>query len=248
MIFKEYYFNESINDKNLFKVVFLAGGPGSGKSFISKLAFAGEPVSFVNQDVFTETIFKRDDIPFVYDSKNKEIYAKQKNIRFRAKELTSKRLLNQVNGMLPLVIDGTGRYYPKIATMFDAFKNIGYDSYMIFVNTTLDVAKERNQRRKRKVSDEFLVDAWHNVQDNIGKFQSLFGNENFVVIDNSKILNEKEIKDLERKLTRQSRIFLNGPLKNSIGKIIIKKLQSSGGKYISDISDTLNKNKERFAV
>ena len=248
MIFKEYYFNESINDKNLFKVVFLAGGPGSGKSFISDLAFKGEPVSFVNQDAFTEMIFKRDDIPFVFDTKNQEIYARQAKARERAKELTSKRLLVQVDGMLSLVIDGTGRHYPKIDAMFKAFKNIGYDPYMVFVNTTLDVAKERNKKRKRKVEDKFLVDAWHSVQDNIGKFQSLFGAENFVIIDNSKVLDDKEIKDLELKLTRQSRKFLNEPLKNPIGKIILKKLHQKGGKNISDISKTLEKNPGRFSV
>ena len=248
MKFNQYYFNESINDKNLFKVVFLAGGPGSGKSFISDLAFKGEPVSFVNQDVFTEMIFKRDDIPFEFDQNKQELYAKQEKTRMRAKDLTSQKLVNQINGMLPLVIDGTGRYYPKIGEMFKAFKDIGYDPYMVFVNTTLDVAKARNLKRERKVDEEFLENAWHKVQDNIGKFQSLFGGENFIIIDNSKELDEKEIKDLELKLTRQSRKFLNEPLKNPIGKIVLKTLKKNGGKYISDVSDTLKRNSGRFAV
>ena len=245
---EHYYFSESINDKNLFKVVFLAGGPGSGKSFISDLAFKGEPVVFVNQDNFTEIMFKRDGIPLAFNSQDKELSDKQQQTRNRAKELTSQKLLSQVNGMLPMVVDGTGRHYPKIEKQYQSFTNLGYDAYMIFVNTTLDVAKERNQQRERKLEDEFVEEAWHDVQDNIGKFQNLFGNENFTIVDNSKKLDKQEIKDLELKLTRQARKFINEPLKNPTGKAVIRKLQDSGKKNVSDISDTLSQNKERFAL
>jgi len=248
MNFIKHYFGESINDKHLFKVVFLAGGPGSGKSFISNLAFAGEPIVFVNQDKFTEMMFKRDNIPLVFDYKNKELGAKQSQTRNRAKELTSKKLLNHVNGMLPLVIDGTGRHYPKIEQQYKAFTNLGYDAYMIFVNTTLDIAKKRNQQRKRKLEDEFVEEAWHNVQDNIGKFQNLFGVSNFVIVDNSKKLTPEEIKTLELQLTRQARKFLNEPLKNPIGKMVINKIKENGGNNISDVSDTIEKNKEKFSL
>ena len=181
-----------------------------------------------------------------FNSQDKELGDKQQQTRNRAKRLTSDKLLSQVNGMLPLIIDGTGRHYPKIEQQFKAFEGIGYDPYMIFVNTTLDVAKERNQQRERKLETDFVEDAWHNVQDNIGKFQSLFGGENFVIVDNSKRLDKPEIKKLELQLTRQARKFLNEPLKNPIGKAVIRKLKETGGKNISDVSQTLDKNKERF--
>lgn len=248
MKFNDYYFSESINDKNLFKAIFLAGGPGSGKSFISDLAFKGEPVSFVNQDIFTEMIFKKENLPLIFDSSKKELYAQQEETRERAKNLTSQRMYNWVNGMIPLVIDGTGRRFDKIKDTSDVLKEIGYDTYMIFVNTSLDVAKKRNEKRERKVDDQFLVDAWYQVQDNIGKFQDLFGKENFIVVDNSKELTTEEIKQLELKLTRSVRKFLNDPLKNPIGRSILVNMKKVGAQNLSDLSDDLTKNKQRISV
>jgi predicted kinase len=248
MNFVEYYFVESINDKNLFKAVFFAGGPGSGKSFISDLAFKGEPVSFINQDHFLEIIFKRDDIPFEIDSNNKEVYAKQQDTRRQAKKLMSQRMLYKIDGMLPLVIDGTARFYEKIEELHKSLSNVGYDCYMIFVNTSLEVAKERNANRQRKIPEKFVVDSWQQVQDNLGHFQDLFGANNFIVVDNSRNLDEQETKNLEMKLIKISRKFLNEPLKNPVGKKIIEKMKETGAQNISDLSDTLKKDTERFAL
>jgi predicted kinase len=193
-------------------------------------------------------MFKKDDISLIFNTQDQDLANKQQQTRTRAKKLTSKKILNQINGMLPLVVDGTGRHYPKIEQQYKSLTNIGYDAYMIFVNTTLQVAQSRNENRERKLNPKFVEEAWHNVQDNIGKFQDLFGSENFIIVDNSRKLDEKEIRDLEIKLTRQARKFINEPLKNAIGKLVIRKLKESGGKYISDISDTLTQNKERFAL
>ena len=98
------------------------------------------------------------------------------------------------------------------------------------------------------MEDEFVEEAWHSVQDNIGNFQNLFGSENFIIVDNSKNLTPEEIKNLQLQLTRQARKFLNEPLKNPVGKLVIKKLKETGGGNISDISDTIQKNKERFEI
>ena len=37
--FKEQYLQEGVYDPGIFKAYFLAGGPGSGKSFVTKSAF-----------------------------------------------------------------------------------------------------------------------------------------------------------------------------------------------------------------
>ena len=51
-------------------------------------------------------------------------------------------------------------------------QQLGYDSHMIFVNTSLDVALERNAKRPRKLPEPIVVSSWNNVQKNIGKFQN----------------------------------------------------------------------------
>ena len=55
---------------------------------------------------------------------------------------------------------------------------------MIFVNTSLDTALERNQKRDRSVPESIVIKSWKDVQSNIGKFSQYF-RRNFVVVDNN---------------------------------------------------------------
>ena len=55
---------------------------------------------------------------------------------------------------------------------------------MIFVNTSLDTALERNKRRSRSVPESLVIKSWKDVQSNIGKFSQYF-RQNFVVVDNN---------------------------------------------------------------
>ena len=105
-------------------------------------------------------------------------------VRARAKRLTAKKKENFIEGRLGLIIDGTGKDYDKIARQATKLKQIGYDVHMIFVNTSLDVALERNQKRDRTVPESVAIKSWNNVQRNIGKFSQYF-RQNFVVVDNN---------------------------------------------------------------
>ena len=62
---------------------------------------------------------------------------------------------------------------------------------MMFVNTSLDVALERNASRNRSVPENIVKTNWNIVQSNMGKFQALFQAKNFFIIDNSN--SEKEL-------------------------------------------------------
>ena len=84
-----------------------------------------------------------------------------------------------------MVIDGTGKDYSKISSQASQLKAIGYDVHMIFVNTSLDVALERNKKRARQVPEKIVIDSWNAVQKNIGQFQRFFGNKNFIIVDNN---------------------------------------------------------------
>jgi predicted kinase len=107
-------------------------------------------------------------------------------LRARAKATTDKTLDLSIKGRLGMVIDGTGRDYDKINLQTSLLKQLGYDCYMIFVNTSLDVALERNRRRERTVPEYITRNSWTKVQSNIGRFQNLFGMENMIIVDNSK--------------------------------------------------------------
>jgi predicted kinase len=232
---KDNEIKESINDANLFKCVFMAGGPGSGKSFYSKKMFAGF-ANFVNSDVVFERNLKKENLPFDIDPSNKEIHAKQLSAREAAKRLTDTRMGYWVNGMLPLVIDGTGKDLAKITKQKETMERIGYDTYMVFVNTSLEVAIERNEERERSVPEDFVKQAWNQVQGNIGGFQTLFGGENFLIVDNSKKLDGKEQQRVDIEMTKVAFKFIKSPLRNVIGKRILELLAKSGKLYLSDIA------------
>ena len=109
-------------------------------------------------------------------------------LRDRAKTITKKKRDNYVEGRIGLVIDGTGKDYDKITKQSTELKQVGYDTYMIFVNTTLDVALVRNAERERSVSDSVETKSWKQVQSNLGKFSEYFQG-NLVIVDNTE---EKE--------------------------------------------------------
>ena len=96
-----------------------------------------------------------------------------------------------MKGKLGMIIDGTGHNVEKIEKQKRELGLAGYDTYMVFVNTTLDVALERNSKRSRVLPEKIVTQSWNDVQKNIGRFQQMFGRD-FVVVDNSDTLDEKQ--------------------------------------------------------
>ena len=140
--------NEGLYDPGIFKAFFLAGGPGSGKSFVTASAFAGSGLKLVNSDVAFERNLKKAGLSMKMP--DEEEYFRN-IIRQQAKKLTITQLDTYIKGRLGLVIDSTGRDYDTIARNVSMLKQLGYDCYMVFVNTSLEVALERNARRERSL-------------------------------------------------------------------------------------------------
>ena len=172
---------EGVYDPNIFKAFFIAGGPGSGKSFVVRKTTGGLGMKVVNSDDIFEKLLDKEGLSKKMPESEKE---PRDIVRQRAKRLTAKKKENFIEGRLGLIIDGTGKDYDKIARQATKLKQIGYDVHMIFVNTSLDVALERNQKRDRTVPESVAIKSWNNVQRNIGKFSQYF-RQNFVVVDNN---------------------------------------------------------------
>ena len=175
--------NEGLYDPNIFKAFFLAGGPGSGKTFVTRGAFGGTGLRVINSDQAFENALKKNNLSLKMPDSESEA---RDMLRARAKATTDKTLDLSIKGRLGMVIDGTGRDYDKINLQTSLLKQLGYDCYMIFVNTSLDVALERNRRRERTVPEYITKNSWTKVQSNIGKFQNLFGMDSMIIVDNSK--------------------------------------------------------------
>ena len=172
---------EGVYDPNILKAFFLAGGPGSGKSYVVKRTTGGLGMKIVNSDVQFEKKLK--DAGLSTDLRELDPTTRDA-IRARAKEITKKQQANYIEGRLGLIIDGTGKDYDKIAKQATQLKQLGYDVHMIFVNTSLDTALERNATRDRKLPDSIVTKSWNDVQKNLGKFSQFF-RRNFIVVDNN---------------------------------------------------------------
>ena len=220
---------EGVDDPGILKCVFMAGGPGSGKSFTAmeifgidkklKSSFSSFGLKSVNSDAAFEAGLKKNGIdpkdlariekeePELWD----KITATPGGIRDRAKQLTKKQKSFYEAGRLGMIIDGTGHVYSKIQKNKKHAESLGYDTYMIFVNTSLEVAKERNLKRDRVLPDDLLEKSWKDVQNNLGKFQNLFGG-NFRIVDNT------VYKPISGQVQKAVNSFIRKKVYNPIGK------------------------------
>ena len=210
MELERFIIQEGLYDPGIFKAFFLAGGPGSGKSYVTSRITPGLGLKNVNSDTAFENALKKAGLSLDMPPEEQEL---RDVIRTKSKRLTEKQLGLYLKGRLGLVIDSTARNFVRIETAKSALTRYGYDSYCIFVNTNLDVALARNAARPRKVPIDIVKQNHKEVQENIGKLQRLFGMKNFIVIDNNKA-NE----DILEKAYKMVRKLVKNPPSTSIAK------------------------------
>jgi len=233
--------NEGVYDPGIFKAIFLAGGPGSGKSFVGSelvgipkggfskidMSFAPSGVKLVASDPAFEYFLDKvgvdpKNLGNLTDEEFKQLTEPADSPRQKAKRVRDTAEKLYTKGRLGLLIDGTGDVYSKIKKKKIGLDNLGYDTYMIFINTSLDVALQRNAQRDRVLPEDIVKKIWTDVQKNLGRFQGLFGS-NFKIIDNS----EERAPRRDRKegvvifpkiFYTAVRNFLKAPLKSGIAK------------------------------
>ena len=231
-IFKtfESFLQEGVNDPGILKAFFMAGGPGSGKSYVAAELFAlpktdkFQTVSYdtglklVNSDAAFEVLLKKNAIDMAklmsLKDKDPQEWDRAMALRDRAKKITKGTQEMYIQGRLGMIIDGTGKNYGKIEGQVKRLRDLGYDCYMVFVNTSLEVALERNNARARKLPKDMVTKMWDEVQQNLGKFQRLFKSKRFEIVDNSEYGDSTPI-DL---VSKEIRKFMKQPTSNPIGK------------------------------
>jgi len=208
------FIQEGVFDPGIFTAIFLAGGPGSGKSYVAGKTTTGYGLKLINSDNTLERLLKKHNVPLDFSTLDPEMTAKKDELRTKARALTFGKIKVKgykgtsaldlyLHGRLGLVVDGTGREFDEIKRQSDTFRQLGYSTFMIFVNTSEQVAQVRNLERPRKLKPEMVKQMWTDVQSNMGKFQSYFGASNFILIDNN---NARE--NVFRKVSKQTSHFV----------------------------------------
>ena len=208
MITYEQFIKEGVYDPNIFKAVFMAGGPGSGKSFIASKTTGGLGLKIINSDDAFERFLTKEGLSL----KMPESETVPRDVeRARAKKVTKSKKFHAIQGRLGIIIDGTGHKYDKVADQAKMLQQLGYETSMVFVNTSLEVALARNEQRARSVKPTLVKKSWQDVQNNMGKFQQFFGPGNFFIVDNNGV--EQDLLQISTKVIRRA---ISKPVKNNI--------------------------------
>ena len=230
---------EGVNDPGILKAVFLAGGPGSGKSFVAsglygipkKVNVSAYGLKLVNQDKALETLLKKYGFGTDLDNMPEDLFRQltdpsakdYSGLRGYAKDITNQQKKQYMNGRLGMIIDGTGHKYGKIRDQKMKLEEIGYDTYMVFVETSLEIAQARNMERPRKLKPHIVEDSWREVQKNREAFNGLFG-RNFIIVNNNDTLKpEAAEKKFEFLMKQGISKFIKRGVKNPQGKKWIEK-------------------------
>ncbi len=223
------YLNESINDKLKLKVLFLCGSPNSGKStIIKKLSYI--PFQNIDMDNYIKLFADKEglDLDLRPDTSN----FKQKNdIRIKSRDLAVDRMVNAINSMFAIVIDGTGRDVNMIFSNKKIFEEWGYDTAMLLMDIDLETALLRNTQRDRKVPEHVIVKAHDNILKNVDVYKKEF--KNFWFYNSLQDTDESKFKIVEKGI----RNFFYSPVQNIKGQEILSYLTKNKLKYISDYND-----------
>lgn len=190
--------NEGPEDPGIFRAVFLAGGPGSGKSYAARhLGLANRGLKTIDSDQAFEYLMQKHDM----DMDPASIASDQgQQLRKRAKELTDLRKHGFLSGRLGVVIDGTAKDPNKILNMKRSLENLGYHTALVFVNTSLRTAMQRNSQRARRVPGALVADAHKQVQDALPALKSEFGKDYIEINSDSSDVFDRDITTASKQL------------------------------------------------
>jgi len=228
---------EGVHDKAIFKAVFLAGGPGSGKDYVLDNTLSGHGLTEINSDKALEFLMDKEGLDKTMPASEKEV---RDFVRSRAKNMTELKQRLALTGRNGLIINGTGDDYDKIKRIKERLEEIGYDTSMIMVNTADEVSAARNvergQRGGRTVPEEIRKQKWDSVQASRPELAKMFGDK-YMEFDNSEDLRQASPEVVKAKKDEMLSLFKN------IQKFVSEPPQSEAASmwvaHEMDVSDKL---------
>lgn len=152
----------------LFKAIFVTGGPGSGKDVVIRESIPHDGAVEINSVQ-----------AFDYLMDKQKLSEKTNDFRREA-----------IRNRSTLIINGPADDHTRIITIKEELEELGYDTTMIFVDTTNEASKQRNERLTKMISESVRNDKWKLAQASKEPYRQNF--ENFINFDNSTSFEEIE--------------------------------------------------------
>lgn len=178
--------NEGVYDQGIFKAVFLMGGPGSGKTtVVNALALDTLGLKTINSDNHFERMMKTANMSMKMTKDGSgENNPERDRIRAKAKQIAGNQMDMYIPNRLGLIFDTTSAKASKIQNYKSLLDNLGYESKMVFVKTSLDLALKLNDARARTVPSEVVKMEHEAVEKNAAAFRGMFRGD-FIEIENN---------------------------------------------------------------
>lgn len=217
---------EGIEDKGIFKAVFVVGSPAAGKTFLIKKITDGQvQPRIVNTDKTYEFLsnIKGVDIGKEGDP------SKKRMILDKSKQLTKNQLVEFINGMLPLFIDGTSSDASNILRRISLLESIGYDVGMVWVHTDLETALERAKERERHVPEEIVKRVHERTEKNVNYIKGKLRGHFWKIDNDEGTLTDDVILKAYQKVSG----FFHKDVENPVGERRIQKMKENNWKYLA---------------
>lgn len=215
---------ESINDKGLFHAIFILGMPGAGKSYTAKNIGGSIQPRMVNSDRAVEHLLGK------MDGGSRTM---NKAMADEADVITKESLTHYINGMLPLMVDGTTGNVDTILRRKAILESIGYDCGMVFVHTSAEDAIKRVEQRElnggnmRTVQRDFLTRVAEKSEQAAERLKGEFSF--YKVVESVGVgVTDADITKLSGSMVN----FYNTPLVNPVGVESVERVKEAGEKYL----------------
>lgn len=171
--------NEDYN-RGLFKAIFVTGGPGSGKDIIIREAIAESKAVELNSVQAFDLLMDKQ----------------------KLSEKTTDYRREAIRNRSPLIINGPADDHTRIITIREELEEFGYETVMVFVDTTNEASKERNEKLTKSISESVRYDKWQLAQTSKEAYRQNFSN--FIDFNNSSSFEEiqEDISDTYGKINR----------------------------------------------
>jgi predicted kinase len=154
--------------RGMFKAIFVTGGPGSGKDVVLREAIAEARAVELNSVQAIDYL----------------------NDKQRLSEKTNDYRREAIRNRSPLIINGPADNQESILRIKEELEELGYDTLMVFVDTTNEASRDRNEKLTKMIAEGVRQDKWNQAQQSKESYNKVF--ENFIHFDNSASLEDIE--------------------------------------------------------